>query len=42
MAIAQISGNGVTPLSSRSWLTLIFRREGDRWALYHDQNTRIP
>lgn len=27
---------------SRSWLTLTFRREGDRWALYHDQNTRIP
>lgn len=30
------------PVHSRSWLTLTFRREGDRWALYHDQNTRIP
>jgi hypothetical protein len=30
------------PVQSRSWLTLTFRREGDRWALYHDQNTRIP
>ncbi|MFS8638456.1 MAG: nuclear transport factor 2 family protein [Gemmatimonadota bacterium] len=29
-------------VQSRSWLTLTFRREGDRWALYHDQNTRIP
>lgn len=30
------------PVQSRSWLTLVFRNEDGRWALYHDQNTRIP
>jgi len=30
------------PVQSRSWLTLTFRNENGRWALFHDQNTRIP
>lgn len=25
-----------------NWLTLTFRKESGRWALVHDQNTRIP
>jgi len=29
-------------VQSQSWLTLTFRKENGRWALYHDQNTRIP
>lgn len=30
------------PVQSRSWPTLTFRNENGRWALFHDQNTRIP
>jgi len=29
-------------VQSQSWLTLTFRKENGRWALFHDQNTRIP
>jgi ketosteroid isomerase-like protein len=29
------------PIASESWLTLTFRKEKGRWALIHDQNTRV-
>jgi len=29
------------PVWGESWVTFTFRREGGRWALVHDQNTRI-
>ena len=30
------------PETRYSWLNLSFRKEGRKWVLFHDQNTRIP
>lgn len=36
------STEGTRPVTTSSWLTLTFRKEGSEWRLVHDQNTRIP
>ena len=30
------------PIHNQSWVTFVFRREGGRWKLVYDQNTRLP